>query len=78
MRAHAKWFIPTTRTWSNSTYISGLSDSRSPEEKAQIVDEFFSRYEDEVAAAPADHAIDYVHAYIVMEKVWARASRATL
>ncbi|KAJ7378003.1 hypothetical protein OS493_025319 [Desmophyllum pertusum] len=38
-------------TWSNSTFTSGLSDSRSLEEKANIVDEFFKRYENQVAKA---------------------------
>ena len=23
--AHAKWFIPTTRTWSNSSFLAGKS-----------------------------------------------------
>ena len=45
-----------------------LSDSRSPEEKANIVDEFFKRYENEVAKRPEDHGMDYVHAYIVIAK----------
>lgn len=45
-----------------------LSDSRSPEEKATIVDEFFKRYEIEVAKRPEDHGMDYVHAYIVIAK----------
>ncbi|XP_031555181.1 probable S-adenosylmethionine-dependent methyltransferase At5g38780 isoform X2 [Actinia tenebrosa] len=67
-KEHAKRYVPTTRTWSNSTFLSGLSDSRSPEEKAKIVDEFFQRYEDEVAKHPEDHGMDYVHAYIVVKK----------
>ncbi|KAK3744752.1 hypothetical protein QZH41_013300 [Actinostola sp. cb2023] len=67
-KAHAKWYIPTLRTWSNSTFLSGLSDSRSAEEKADIVDELFQRYESEVAKAPEDHGMDYVHAYIVVQK----------
>lgn len=51
-------FIPTTRTWSNSTYLSALGDHRSAEEKEAIVDEFFGRYEAEVAADPDNHAMD--------------------
>ena len=47
-----------------------LSDSRSAEEKATIVDEFFKRYEIEVAKRPEDHGMDYVHAYIVIAKNW--------
>ncbi|KAJ7377997.1 hypothetical protein OS493_025313 [Desmophyllum pertusum] len=66
--AHARWFIPTTRTWSNSTFTSGLSDSRSLEEKANIVDEFFKRYENQVAKRPEDNGMDYVHAYMIIAK----------
>lgn len=67
-RAHAKWYVPTTRTWSNSVFRSALNDERSASEKDEIVDEFFQSYEDEVAAAPEDHAMDYVHAYLVIRK----------
>lgn len=67
-KAHARWFIPTTRTWSNATFTSGLSESRSPEEKDAIVDKFFKLYEDLVAKHPEDHGMDYVHAYIVIAK----------
>ena len=45
-----------------------LSDSRSAEEKATIVDEFFKRYEIEVAKHREDHGMDYVHAYMIIAK----------
>ncbi|KAI8520586.1 hypothetical protein Bbelb_003400 [Branchiostoma belcheri] len=67
-KVHAKRFIPTTRTWSNHTFLSGLSDSRSAAEKAAIVDKFFGMYEAEVAAAPADHGMGYVHTFIHIKK----------
>jgi len=66
--AHARWFIPTTRTWSNATFLSGLSEHRSPDEKADIVDEFFKRYENQVVKHPEDHGMDYVHAFLVIAK----------
>ena len=25
-KAHARWFIPTTRTWSNATFMSGVEN----------------------------------------------------
>ncbi|XP_020619519.1 probable S-adenosylmethionine-dependent methyltransferase At5g37970 [Orbicella faveolata] len=65
---HARWFIPTTRTWSNATFLSGLSEHRSPDEKADIVDEFFKRYENQVVKHPEDHGMDYVHAFLVIAK----------
>ena len=49
---------------------TGLSESRSPEEKDAIVDKFFKLYEDLVAKHPEDHGMDYVHAYIVIAKNW--------
>jgi hypothetical protein len=60
--------VPTTRTWSNSTYSNGLDGSRSAEEKAALVDELFDRYAALVAEAPEEHAMDYVHCYAVIEK----------
>jgi len=44
--AHAKRIVPTTRTWSNSTFFAGLDFSRSVEEREAIVDEMFSRYDE--------------------------------
>ena len=65
---HARNYVPTTRTWSNSTFIAGLSDSRTAEEKDALVEELFSRYAARVEAAPRDHAMDYTHAYLHAEK----------
>ena len=36
---HAANYVPTTRTWSNSTFVAGLSHNRSPEEKDALVEE---------------------------------------
>ena len=67
--AHATRYIPTTRTWSNSTLVSGLDAAkRSQEERDAIVDEMFARYEARVAADPDNHAMDYTHSYIKMVK----------
>ena len=46
----------------------GLSEHRSPDEKASIVDEFFKRYENQVVKHPEDHGMDYVHAFLVIAK----------
>ena len=67
-RGHAQNYIPTTRTWSNSTFLAGLSSGRSEEEKEAIVEEMFQGYAAKVAAAPEDHGMDYVHAYLHAEK----------
>ncbi|KAJ7377998.1 hypothetical protein OS493_025316 [Desmophyllum pertusum] len=67
-KAHAQRYIPAVRTWSNATFTSGLSDSRSPEEKENIVDELFKRYEHEVVKRPEDHGACHVLAYMVIAK----------
>lgn len=38
-----QWYVPTLRTWSNSTFTSALSDTRSPAEKTALADELFTR-----------------------------------
>ena len=63
--AAAARFVPTTRTWSNSTFVSGAEAcGKSPAEAAAMADDMFSRYEARVAAAPADHAMDYTLSYL--------------
>lgn len=65
----AKRFVPTTRTWSNSTFVSGATSCGiAPEEAAAMVDDMFARYEARVALDPANHAMDYVHSYLHMER----------
>ena len=32
-RDHAKWYVPTLRTWSNSTFYDALDTKRSEEER---------------------------------------------
>jgi hypothetical protein len=66
---YARDYVLTTRTWSNATYLGGLSDSRSPEEKSALVDELFERYAQDVAKSPADHGMDYCHCILTVEKV---------
>ena len=64
----AKEYIPTLRSWSEPTFVNGLSSERTDEERSNIVDTFYQRYEDKVAASPAGHAMDYVHIYLVCRK----------
>ena len=68
-REFAVSYIPTLRSWSEAVFINGLSGERPQEEKDQIVDQFYQRYEDRVADNPDGHAMDYVHCYLSMEKV---------
>lgn len=72
---YARDFVLTTRTWSNSTYESALDDRRSPAERHALVDELFERYAQEVAKEPSAHGMDYVHAFLLLEKVDASSGK---
>ena len=64
----AREYIPTLRSWSEPTFVNGLSADRSEEERTEIIDTFYGRYEEKVAADPTGHAMDYVHIYLVCRK----------
>ena len=63
----AKNLIPTMRSWSETVFTTAL-DQRPADEAMAIVDGFYQAYEDEVAANPDGHAMDYVHLVIDVEK----------
>lgn len=62
-------YIPTLRSWSETVFLNALDTSRGDEERAKLIDKFYQRYEDRVAADPDGHAMDYVHCYIAIEKM---------
>ena len=64
----AREYIPTLRSWSESTFASGLSPHRPPEERESILDRFYEGYEARVREAPDGHAMDYVHCYLIASK----------
>ena len=67
--AFAKDYILTTRSWSQSTFLSGLdANLRSLKEREEIIDLFFKEYEKKVMESPDDHGMDYVMAYITLTK----------
>jgi len=66
---YAKIFVKTVRTWSESTFSTALDATRGGIERKEIVNELYSRYAAVVAAAPADHGMDYVHSYLSIERV---------
>lgn len=61
-------YIGTLKSWSSGVFKTGLSDSRSEEEKTAIVDAFYKAYEGVVAADPDNHGMDYVHSVLVISK----------
>ena len=64
----AREYIPTIRTWNESTYHNALDPDRAPEQRADIIESFYSAYADRVRVAPEGHGMDYVHAYMVISR----------
>ena len=64
----AKSYIPTLRSWSEATFVKGLSADRPIEERQAIIDSFYANYESLVADNPDGHAMDYVHCYLIARK----------
>lgn len=62
-------YIPTLRSWTESTFASGLSPHREPAEREAIVERFYGTYEARVRAAPAGHGMGYVYIYMICSKV---------
>ena len=67
-RIHAVSFMQSIRTWSNRLFTIGLSRERKVEERKRILDELYSRFVDEVAAAPADRGSDQVDLFVTVAK----------
>lgn len=67
-KAFAKAYIPTLRSWTESTFAGALDKARPAADRQAIVDRFYKAYEDTVAATPAGHAMDYVHCFMVISK----------
>ena len=66
--AFARSYIPTLRSWSESTFMGALDPSRPAAERMAIVDRFYGAYEADVAAAPKGHGMDYVHCFMTVSK----------
>jgi indole-3-acetate O-methyltransferase len=66
--AFAAAYLPTLRSWSESTFFGALSPGRPLEERRDIIDAFYAAYQDGVAAAPDRHGMDYVHCFMVISK----------
>lgn len=63
--AFADAYLPTLRSWSEAVFLKGLDAARGHAERQAIVDQLYRRYRDDVLARPAEHRMDYVHAYLV-------------
>lgn len=65
-KEHAEWFVPTTKTWSNSTFKAALQNYQM--DKDAVVEQFWKNYVELVESAPEQHGMDYVHCYLTVEK----------
>lgn len=65
----AREYLPTLRSWTESTFFGALDPARDLRERQAIVDRFYAAYEAEVADAPEGHAMDYVHCFMAMSKI---------
>eukprot|EP00043_Microstomoeca_roanoka_P022570 m.256702 g.256702 ORF g.256702 m.256702 type:complete len:195 (+) comp22363_c0_seq1:166-750(+) len=65
---YAEKMVAAVRTWANSTFLSGLSDERSEQEKMQIVDDLFRRFQSRIQQAPEEHGMDFIEAYFAFGK----------
>ncbi len=62
-------YIPTIRTWNESTYFAGLSTERPMQQRKAIIENYYETYKKMAARKPKDHAMDYVHSYMTISKI---------
>jgi hypothetical protein len=67
--AFAAAYIPTLRSWTESTFFAGLEPTRPMDERRQIIERFYGDYEARVRQAPEGHGMDYVHAYLTIARI---------
>jgi cyclopropane fatty-acyl-phospholipid synthase-like methyltransferase len=68
-RRFAEEYIPTIRSWNESIFFGALDTDRTVEERNQIIKAYYQTYQDQVQSSPDMHRMDYVHAFIVAEKI---------
>jgi hypothetical protein len=66
--AFAKEYLPTLRSWTESTFFGALNPQRPLGERQAVIESFYGAYESEVARAPEGHGMDYVHSFMVISK----------
>jgi hypothetical protein len=64
----ARSYVPTLRSWTESTFFGALDSKRPVQERRELIDEYYDRYRQQVHASPEGHGMDYVHAYMVINK----------
>lgn len=56
-------YLPTIRSWNESTFLGGLSSTREVAERLDIIENYYATYQALVEKNPDQHRMDYVHAY---------------
>lgn len=67
--AFARSYIPTLRSWTESTFHQALLPDRPAEQRSSIIKLFYDTYEARVRDNPEGHAMDYVHAFMTIAKL---------
>jgi hypothetical protein len=67
--AFARAYVPTLRSWTESTFHAALSAARPAAARRAIIDGYYDRYETLVRERPEGHGMDYVHAYMTIAKL---------
>ena len=65
----AEEYIPTIRSWNESIFFGALDNDRKQEERNEIIKDYYKMYQEQVQSSPEMHRMDYVHAFIVAEKI---------
>ena len=65
----ARAYIPTLRSWTESTFFAALDPARTVDSRQAIIDRYYESYEARVRANPAGHGMDYVHAYLTIVRI---------
>ena len=64
----AREYIPTLRSWTQSTFHGALSPTRTVDERRALIEAYYYDYERMVRQAPSGHGMDYVHIYMTVRK----------
>jgi hypothetical protein len=64
----AREYLPTLRSWTESTFFAALSPNRPLAERRAIIDSYYGAYESAVRENPEGHGMDFVHIYLTIVK----------
>ena len=69
VKRFANAYIPTIRSWNQSIFLGALDESRPLEERQELIESYYGTYHQRVLDGPEGHGMDYVHAYLIVEKI---------